>query len=385
MSNIRIVLANSSLAGYPEAGGLWIYFLQYFLGLYELGHDVLWLEILKSTGDDTKDQQLINTFFKRMQIYGLEDRCILLLYDNGIPSLENSVSYFKSKVEIKEIFSSTDLLWNFANALKHPLLSYFKRRIFLDGDPGHLQVSALSWDIGQNDHDVFLTVGSKLGDPDCEVPTLGLIWHSFPPIVYLPMWKVTPDPGLSAPFTSITQWNWDEIWLGDRVLSIGKRYAYMKYIELPKRTSRKFELAANIHPDDDTGDREILQDYNWNLVHPHEVAGSPSAYQEYIQKSRAELCCPKPIFTELKTGWFSDRSACYLASGRPVLMEETGFSDHFPVGKGVIVFQNIEEAVAGVAEIDSNYQLHSKAARDFAEEFLDSRKCLNAMLDACNA
>src|SRR5262249_12244454 len=152
--------------------------------------------------------------------------------------------------------------------------------------------------------------------------------------------------------------------------------------ELPRRVGRPFRLAANIHPEDQTGDRELLNSRGWGLVHPHEVAGSPASYRDFIRKSRAELSCAKPIYSELKTGWFSDRSACYLASGRPVLAEDTGFGDHFPTGSGLVVFQNLEEAVAGVADIDANYARHSRAAREFAEEYLDSRRCLETMLAA---
>lgn len=172
---------------------------------------------------------------------------------------------------------------------------------------------------------------------------------------------------------------------GGRVLSNSKRDGYFRYIELPKRARRPFELAAQIYPDDQTGvrDRERLQGHGWNLVDPWEVAGSPGAYQHYIAGSRAEIMCPKPIFRELKTGWFSDRSACYLASGRPVLAEDTGFTDYLPTGKGLLAFRDLSEAVAGVAEIDSNYAEHMQAARELAEEFFDYRKVLPKMLEDC--
>ena len=113
------------------------------------------------------------------------------------------------------------------------------------------------------------------------------------------------------------------------------------------------------------------------------VAGTVSGYQRYLRRSRAEFGCPKPIHRELRTGWFSDRSACYLASGRPVLIEDTGLSDHLPTGEGLLVFRDLAEAVAGVEEIDRNYARHRRAARELAEDVLDSRRCLPAMLAAC--
>jgi hypothetical protein len=364
---------------------LWTLFLQHLLGLRDLGHDVFWLEVLRSNGDTSRDRRLIEGFFRRMREHGVDERCMLLVCDKGVaePALASAEVYGASAQRVEEIARSADLVWNYACALRPPLLSLFKRRALVDGDPGHLQVSALSWDMGLRDHDAFLTAGGKLHDADCAVPTLGVTWHPFPQFVYLPMWDVAPDPGPQAPFTSVTQWNWGEIWLGKRPLSIAKRDAYLQYVALPRRAGRPFELAANIHPADQTGDRELLLDYGWTLVDPHEVAQTPAAYQAYIRSSRAELCCPKPIYRDLRTGWFSDRSACYLASGRPVLAEDTGSGDWLPTGHGLVAFRDEGEALAGVAEIDGNYAHHAQAARDLTEAYLDSRRCLPAMLATC--
>ncbi len=383
-SSVRIVLGSGSLVCYPEAGGHWTYFLQYPLGLLALGHDVLWLELYGKCGNQARDKYLIQTFFERARQHGLEAQTVLLAYDKGANpvDLETVEVYGRTRQALQEFVSSADLLWNFAAALHPPLLWRFKRRVLVDSDPGHLQVCALEYEMGQSQHQVFLTVGSKIHDSDCEVPTLGLKWHAFPQLVYLPMWPVAPDPGPQAPFTSVTQWNWEEVWLKDRMLSIAKREAYVRWVELPQRTGRPFQLAANIHPSDPVQDRDLLTRHGWTVVDPHQVAGTPALYQDYLRASRAEICCPKPIYRELKTGWFSDRSAGYLASGRPVLAEDTGFGEHYPTGQGLLVFGDWETAVAGVAEIDAHYERHSRAARDFAETFLDSSKCLTAMLEA---
>ena len=386
MSGLRIVLGDGgTFARYPQGGGIWSCFLQYFFGLNALGHEVFWLEVFKSCGNRAQDQESIEIFFKRFKTYGIKDRCALLLYDQSTtePTLEAAHAYGMSKRRIKEIAQDADMLWDFACGLPQPLLSLFKRRVLIDGDPGHLQVSALTCDMRINDHDVFMTVGTKFHDPDCEVPTLGVKWHRFVQFVYLPMWQVAPDPGEDAPFTSVTEWTWEQLWMDDRVLSVSKREAYLKYIDLPQRSRRGFELAANIHPEDSTGDRQLLLRHHWKLVHPHSIAGSPASYQQYIKRSRAELLCPKPIHRQLKSGWFSDRSAGYLASGRPVLAEDTGFSDHLPTGRGLLCFNDLEEAVAGVAEIDRNYSEHMRAARELAEEYFNSQKSLPAMLSAC--
>jgi hypothetical protein len=113
------------------------------------------------------------------------------------------------------------------------------------------------------------------------------------------------------------------------------------------------------------------------------VARSPVKYQNYIQRSRAEFCCPKPFYKDFNTGWFSDRSVAYLASGRPVLAEDTGFAQHLPTGRGLVSFKSMTEAVAGVQEIDGNYPVHARVARELAEEYFNSQKWLPSMLSAC--
>jgi hypothetical protein len=359
--------------------------LQYLFGLHALGHDVFWLEVLDSTGNEAQDRQRIKIFLDRFKHYGFGDRCAVLLHDRDVsePSLGQARAYGMTRQQIKEIAQSADLVWDFAHGLREPLLSLFKRRVLLDLDPGHLQVSALTCNLRMAAYDVFLTVGTKLHDPDCAVPTLGLTWNRYFPFVHLPVWKMAPELAHNAPFTSVTQWTWEELWLNDQVLSVSKRSAYLKYVDMPSRTQRAFELAANIHPEDTTGDRELLLTQGWKLPHPHEVAHTPLAYRSYIKRSRAEFQCPKPIHVELKTGWVSDRSVCYLATGRPVLAQDTGFSEKLPTGRGLLRFGNMEEAVAGVEEIHRNYPVHMRAARDLAEEYFSSEKQLPILLAAC--
>ena len=385
MPRLRIVLANNSLAGYPQGGGHWSCFLQYPFGLRALGHDVFWLEVLQSSGNPVRDKRLIDIFFGRFHRYGFTDHCALLLYDQHVtePTLESAHAFGMSKQRIREVAQETDLLWNFACSLRPPLLFLFRRRVLVDGDPGHLQVSALTWDMSIQDHHLVLSSGMNLHGRDCEVPTLGVKWHRFAQFVDLPLWKFASDPGVNAPFSSVTEWTWEHLEFKGRALSVSKRDAYMRYVDLPRRAQRPFQLAANIDRDDSTGDLESLRKMGWKLVNPHRVARTPSIYQNYIKRSRAEFCCPKPVHRELKTGWFSDRSAGYLASGRPVLAEDTGFSEHLPTGRGLLSFSNFDQAVAGVAEIDRNYLQHMRAARELAQEHLSSEKCRPMLLAAC--
>jgi hypothetical protein len=386
-SRLKIVVAIGSAAAYLEGGGHWAWAVEHLLGLEALGHDVFWLEAVGSTGDRSRDQQRVAGFFERVKAFGFHDRCGLLVFDSALSrddwTLEAGEAHGFSCERIREIARSADMVWNVCGGLRRPLLALFRRRVLVDYDPGILQVSALNIDLSLHDHDVFFSVGSKLDDEDCEVPRLGLSWHPFKPFVYLPRWPARPAPDRSAPFTSVVHWTWQEIWLQSRVLSTTKRDAYLRYVDLPRKAGRPFELASMIYPDDGTGDRDMLLSRGWSLVDPRDVAGSPDAYRGYIAASRAELACPKPIYRELKTGWMSDRSARYLASGRPVLAEDTGFSEHIPTGTGLVAFRNAEEALNGVADIDGDYERHRRGARALAEEFLDSDRVLRQMLSLC--
>jgi hypothetical protein len=236
--------------------------------------------------------------------------------------------------------------------------------------------------MGIDEHQAFLSVGCKLNDQDCKVPTLGVHWQPFHPFVYLPLHKMVSDPGPGAPFTSITEWTWHSVSLGGDLVSASKRDAYLQYVDIPQRSRRTFELAANIAPADNTGDRELLRHHGWKVPDPQKVARSPAAYRAYIRTSRAEFACVKPVYRELRTGWLSDRSACYLAAGRPVLVEDTGIGDCLPTGQGLLIFRSLDEAVAQVNEIDGNYLKHHRAARDLAVEYLNSERQLERMLVA---
>jgi hypothetical protein len=386
---LRIVLGNSSLIKYQPGGGHWSWFLQYPLGLRALGHEVLWLELLQSSGHRETDLQIIRDFFERLVVYDLSRNCTVLLFNRDLylEPFAASEAFGTDKEHVSRFIKSSELLLNFCCAFGPSLLSLFKRRALLDFDPGHLQLTASGADLNVNvhDHEVFLTIGARINEPDSEIPKLGLKWRTFTPLIFLPMWPAVPDPGPGAPFSSITQWTWELLpWQG-RTFSVSKRSAYLKYADLPLLAHRPFELAANIGPQDPANDRQYLRERGWNLVEPHQVAGSPAMYQQYIRNSRAEFASPKPIHVEMRTGWFSDRSIAYLASGRPVVTEDTGFRERLPTGVGLLTFRDVAEAADRVAEIDADYQRHSSAAREIAETFFDSRKCLEALLSACES
>jgi hypothetical protein len=376
-----IALGSKSIASYPEGAPLAVGFMQYPLGLRALGHRILWVEVI-STAQLRAHPELIAGFFALMGKYGLAEDCVLIACEDlDHQMLEGSEIYGMSAAKAADLIRSADVLWNFATSIRQPLLGEFRQRALIDGDPGHLQVCALEFNFDIQHHQVRLSVGNKIADADCEVPRLGLKWGTYRPYVHMPLWPMTAAPA-DAPFTSITQWSWEELSMDGRRLSLSKRESYLRIAELPKRSGQPFELAANIGANDVADDRSLFARNGWRIVEPLGVAGTAEKYQEYLRNSRGEILCCKPIFRELNTGWISDRSVGYLASGRPVLAEDCGFKQHLPATRGMVSFANLEEAVERVAEIEGDYPAHSRAARELAESYFGSRECLEEILRA---
>jgi hypothetical protein len=178
------------------------------LGLRQLGHRVFLLDVLTSTGVRQTDLRRIALFLRRFKGWGLDKNCAVILQKpKTTPSIEDCEVFGLTKTQLRALIADYDVLWNFHCSIRAPLLHEFKRKVLLDLDPGHLQVSALSWDLGIHEHDAFFSVGLKIADSDCQVPTLGHQWYPFFPPVYLPSWNEV-DPIGGAPITSVTQWTW---------------------------------------------------------------------------------------------------------------------------------------------------------------------------------
>ncbi|MGH2684886.1 MAG: glycosyltransferase family protein [Actinomycetota bacterium] len=272
------------------------------------------------------------------------------------------------------------LLVNVMGFLPHGGTGQRSRTVFLDIDPGFPQM----WkELGLADvfegHDAFVTIGENIGTQGCEIPTSGLEWITTKQPVVLDEWPVQVGPGEA--WTSVASWRGAY----GPVDFNGKRYGlrvheFRKFVELPRITGRRFRLALDIHPDE-TNDLALLEKNGWELLDPKEAAGDPWSYRSFIQASRAEFGVAKNMYVETRGGWFSDRSICYLASGRPVLVQDTGIRDLYPTGEGLLTYSTLEEAAAGVEEIERDYARHSRAAREIAEVFFDSTKVLSRLLE----
>jgi hypothetical protein len=273
-----------------------------------------------------------------------------------------------------------ELVLNVMGALPRALVGGDAMWAFVDIDPGYPQM----WhELGLADmfagHDRFVTVGLNIGREECSIPTCDLDWITTPPPIALEEWPVAGAPG--ARFTTVATWRnpygtveFDGVTYGSRV------HEFRRFIDLPALLDVEFELALDID-EAEVSDASALRRSGWALVDPHTVAATPETYRRFIQRSRAEICVAQNMYVRTRGGWLSDRSLCYLASGRPVLAQDTGFSEECPVGEGLLSFATLAEAAAGVLEIEADYQRHSRAARALAEEYFDAELVLSDLLD----
>lgn len=376
-----IVIAGS-LAQRPFHGGHTWVFLQYLLGLRKLGWRVLFLDELQDgMGVDEAAQPCaladslnVRRFVEIMHAFGLGDSFALNAGGQWLGLDRASV--------LTAVRESAFLLNVMGFLRDEEILAAAPRRVFLDIDPGFGQMWLA---LGLSDifagHDDFVTIGENIGAPGCTVPACGLSWITTPQPVVLGEWPAQTTPG--AAFTSVASWRGPFGPIEYEGKSYGLRvHEFRKFIELPRRADGvPFEVAMDIHAAE-VRDLDALRANGWTLRDPVAAAGEPWSYRRTVQGSRAEFMVAKNLYVETRGGWFSDRSICYLASGRPVLAQRTGW--RAPEGCGLLGFSTLAEAAAGVAEITRNYAAHARAARLVAEECFDSDKVLAALLRKLN-
>ena len=379
MARLRIIVSGMIAADPWQGGATWAV-LQYVLGLRRLGHDVLFIEpvnpkALRPGGVRLSDSENAVYFEQVRTDFDLAADSALLLSGS-------KETFGLSYEELRTRAESADLLLNISGLLRDETLSAkVPSRAYLDLDPAFNQLwSAVQGiDMRFAGHTHFVTVGHNLGRPDCPVPECGLQWiKTFQPVV-LENWPVA-DAITCDGLTAVANWRgYGSIEHGGRHYG-QKAHSLRQFMKLPTLTSEPFTLALAIHPDE-TKDLLALSANGWRLVDPAKAAPSPAAYQQFIQGSKAEFGIAKSGYVVSRCGWFSDRSVCYLASGRPVIAQETGFSDHLPVGSGMFAFQTTDDVLAAIEQLNMDYQKHSRQARTLAEEYFDSRKVLPALLN----
>ncbi len=379
---LKILLAGM-LAGVPRQGGASWAALQYLEGLTALGHEVLFVEEVPQgalAGD--ADPALagdaeIEGYFRALPLSG---RAAALLERGTERTLGAPFA------ALQRFAREADLLLNLSGTLRDErLLSPIPVRAFVDLDPAFNQLwHEQRHDLGLDLHTHFATVGTLIGTLACDVPTCGREWIATLPPVSLPHWPRQADPPRRDAFTTVGHWrsygsiDHEGVHYGQRAHSL------RSLIDLPRRTHSRFQLALGIHFSE-TADLQALSENGWELLDPQEVAATPSEYEGFVRESKAEICVAKSGYVASRCGWFSDRSACYLASGRPVVAQDTGFGERLPSGEGLLSFATVEQAVAAVAEIEADPRRHAAAARAIAEEHLDARRVLSRLIERLGA
>jgi hypothetical protein len=371
-----------SLAQKPLQGGHSWVLLQYLLGFRRLGWKVLFLDDLTpemcfdGRARPCPPEQSLNlqVFRSMMDRFGLQDDCSLIF--NG-----GEKFFGRSRKHVLEHVRDSAFLLNVMGYLTNEeILGQAARLVFLDIDPGFGQM----WErLGLGNlfegHDDHVTIGERIGTGDCRIPTCGLSWITTPQPVVLSQWPARIDESCRQ-MTSIISWRGAYGPVAYQGRSYGLRaHEFRKFIDLPRRTRQKFRLALKIHPND-SADLKALEEHRWEIVDPSRVAGDPWAYRKFIQNSASELMVAKNMYVDTQSGWFSDRSICYLASGKPVLAQNTGLDGLLPVGEGLLLFRTLDEAVEGVKALQSDYVRHARSARAIAEECFDSDKVLAGLL-----
>lgn len=377
MNNRLRVLVSGEVAGAGRQGGAVWAVLQYVLGLRALGHDVHLVEQLPE-GRALNDPGPLSAAFASISrefalqgsyaLVGDEERTLGLPYDRLV-----------------EWVASADLLINISGSLRDPrLLERVDHRLYLDVDPGFTQLWQRDGiDVRLGGHTRYATVGLNVGNAGCDLPTLGIHWLKTRPPVVLDVWNRSEQKARFG-FTTVANWrSYGSIFTkgtlyGQKVHSIRPFYA------VPTLTSESLQLALTIHAAE-VNDLRELRSNRWIVFDAHNVAGTPGSYRQFIQGSQGELGFAKSGYVLSACGWFSDRSACYLASGRPVLAQDTGLRSHFRIGEGLLTFTNTGELIAGIETIAGNYERQARAARELAEAYFNSETVLTNLLSAALA
>jgi hypothetical protein len=365
-----VCLAADTL-GYPEGGGhLWVY-LNWALGLGSLGCRVIWLETVDDNPPPGPVRAQLAALKGRLERYGLADS-VALASVSGTP--------LPRQVAEHCLAAEGDLLLNFQYELAPAVVGRFRRSALLDIDPGLLQIWLKAGDVSLARHDAYFTIGETVGQAGGRFPHLGLRWQYTPPCVALDWWPPCP-PVADAPFTTVSHWHGDE-WVehgGESYLN-DKRSGFLPFLDLPRRTTQRLELAL-CTAEDEQEECAALEQQGWQIRHAQEVASTPWDYQRYVQASRGEFSCVKPSCVRLANAWVSDRTLCYLASGRPAVLQHTGPSRFLPDAAGLFRFRDLDEAARCLDTVAADYERQSRLARSLAEEFFDARKVARRLLE----
>ena len=387
---MRIIV--TGLIGQYAFGGVTWDYIQYALGFRALGHDVWYLEDTGTWAYDpvkmepSADCSHNTSYLGRvMEKFGMGDRWI---YRNGADETYHGVT---NPAEAEKIIASADVLANVSGACwLRPESAAIPLKLFLDGDPMFTQIGLANDPDSEYakrvaSHERHFSFGLNIGQKDCEVPTAGLHWRPTVQPIALDYWNPA-SPAPTMPHIADGAWTTVMNWASYAPKDFqGKKYGqkdieFERFLDLPQISDEKFVLAmgqgvGNKRP------TEMLESKGWNIIEPDTYLPDYTTYHEFLSRSKGEWSIAKNGYVTSRSGWFSCRSACYLAAGKPVVVQDTGWSDHLPSGDGAIAFSTPEEAAKALDLINKNYNHHSAAARAYAETHFDAaRVCEDLIL-----
>jgi len=372
---MTICVAPAGALNYDEGGGhVWV-FLNWALGLRSLGHRVIWLELPGvSTERLARNAPILQRNLARFGLGG----SLALGSRAGAQFAEATGASCISEDEALE----ADLLLSFHYALPADLVRRFRRSALVDLDPGLLQLWMSEGTFETPRHDVYFTIGETVGKRGTDIPDCGIEWHYTPPPVSLEHWQPTaasPD----AAYTTVTHWFYGEMTFRGGTFNNDKRASFLDYLTLPSLAPAPLELALCIGDADDPTDPERLlwESHGWRVRHSWSVTATPEDYRSYIGRSRGEFSCAKPSCMKLQNAWVSDRTLCYLAAGKPAIVQHTGPSRILPDAAGMFRFRDLTEAAAALEKVEADYENQCRLARALAEEHFDARKVVGAVLE----
>src|SRR5688572_3460401 len=375
---------------YLPIAGVIYQVLHYLIGLRQLGYDAWYVEDSGRWPYDLAADDITRDASKNVGMVAA------VLEANGFQGrwafrgdYEGGRCYGLDAEQIRRLYRDADALLNVTGQeIREDQLSC-RFRVYIESDPFATQVKVVQGD--QHElarlaaHHVHFTFGENIGAPDCRIPPDGFHWLPTRQPVALELWPpdATAASNGRADYTTITSWinHVESIEYQGEFYHWQKDREFEKFLDLPRRSTASFELATKV--DEDIGRR--LNDHGWRHVPSDDLSANLQLYRDYILHSRAEFTVARDQYVRPRTGWFSDRSACYLAAGRPVITQETAFSKFLPTGCGLFAFTSMEEILAAVHAIDSDYETHSRAARELAHEYFAADKVVGSLLERAGA
>ena len=367
---------------YPMAGVAW-QAIHYLLGLRRLGWDAYYVEDSGAApydprhGGRTDDPSYsVGYVADVMRRIGLGDRWAYL-------DLAHDETYGLARSRLDALYREAAGILNLCGATApRPEHRQGARLLYVETDPVYEQLRiALGAESSAGfleSHDVLFTYGENLGAPDCPVPLERFAWHPTRPPVVLEEWTTPPDPGAIF-FTSIASWEnkGKDITFRGETYHWSKHVNFLRFLELPQHAAARFELAMDPV---DPAVTARLREAGWALVDPAPISRDLDRYREFIRGSRGEFTVAKDIYVRPRSGWFSDRSVCYLAAGKPVVTQDTGVGKFVPTGRGLLTYTTLEEAVDALHAIEGDYLTHAAAARAIAAEHFAAERVLSRLL-----